>query len=160
MKKRHDNWITPKVAWKYLQPFIPSDKIIWEPFYCNGQSGIDLKELGFHVHHEPNEDFFKCNYGDIIISNPPFSQSTLEKTFKRLIDLDKPFVLLMPVGKLVNNYIRDIFKDVEPLQYIIPPERIVFSEYLDGEITKRRMNYPTIFYCYKMDLARTVNYIY
>lgn len=53
----HDDYMTPKSAWEAIHSYIPKDKMIWEPFYGDGKSGDYLKELGFHVIHEPM-DFF------------------------------------------------------------------------------------------------------
>jgi len=36
---KHDDYMTPKTAWEAIQNFIPKDKIIWEAFYGDGQSG-------------------------------------------------------------------------------------------------------------------------
>ncbi len=44
----HDNdWNTPKYAFDDIQHLIPKDKIIWEAFFGDGQSGKYLQELGF-----------------------------------------------------------------------------------------------------------------
>ena len=50
--------MTPKYAWENIKQFIPTDKIIWEAFYGDGESGNYLTELGFNVIHEPI-DFFE-----------------------------------------------------------------------------------------------------
>ena len=67
-----DDWMTPAHVWEDIKDFIPTDKVIWEPFYGNGQSGQDIRDLGFEVIHE-QIDFHEHNLGDIIISNPPFT---------------------------------------------------------------------------------------
>ena len=85
---KHDDYMTPKTAWEDIQNYIPKDKTIWEPFYGDGQSGRDLRELGFNVIHEPL-DFFENDLGEIIISNPPFSKSS--EVLTRLKELGKPF---------------------------------------------------------------------
>ena len=105
---KYDHYNTPTIAWDYIIPFIPKDKIIWEPFYSNGSSGKYLEQQGFNVIHI-NEDFFEKNYGDIIISNPPFSATNT--IIERLIILDKPFILLMSASKLHTKTLRNYFKN-------------------------------------------------
>ena len=87
---KHDDYMTPKYAWENINQYIPKDKVIWEAFYGDGESGKYLKELGFDVIHEPI-DFFESNEGDIIVSNPPFSNKS--KTMIRLKELDNVFLL-------------------------------------------------------------------
>ena len=69
---KHDDYMTPKSAWENILHLIPKDKVIWECFYGDGQSGENLRSLGLEVIHE-EIDFFENNEGDILISNPPFS---------------------------------------------------------------------------------------
>ena len=82
---KHDDYMTPKSAWENIKQFIPTDKVIYEPFYGDGKSGEYLRQLGFTVIHEPI-DFFENDLGDIIVSNPPFSKT--KDILKRLKDLD------------------------------------------------------------------------
>ena len=68
---KHDDYMTPKYAWEWIEDFIPKDKVIWEAFYGDGESGKFLSALGFNVIHEET-DFFTNNLGDVIVSNPPY----------------------------------------------------------------------------------------
>ena len=72
--KVHDDYMTPKYAWENIKQYIPKDKVIWEAFYGNGESGNYLREMGFNVIHE-EVDFFENDLGEVIVSNPPFSES-------------------------------------------------------------------------------------
>ena len=101
--KVNDEYTTPKSAWENIIKYLPTNKVIWEPFYCDGTSGRYLEELGFEVIHK-NEDFFENNHGDIVVSNPPFSLS--KKILERLVKLDKPFILLMTSNKLKSQYLQ------------------------------------------------------
>ena len=118
---KHDDYMTPKSAWDNIKQYIPTNKIIWEAFYGDGQSGSHLKDLGFETIHEP-VDFFENNLGEIIVSNPPFSLS--KEVMDRLAALDKPFILVMPQHKINTSYIRK-WQD-KGLQLIIPRKRIQF----------------------------------
>lgn len=121
---KHDDYMTPKYAWENISHLIPRDKIIWEAFYGDGESGKYLTELGFNVIHKPI-DFFKSNEGEIIISNPPFSQS--KEIMKRLKELDKPFIIILPSSKINTQYVRENYK-ISNLQIIIPRKRIHFNK--------------------------------
>ena len=90
---KHDDYMTPKYAWDNIKQFIPNDKVIWEAFYGDGNSGHYLTELGFNIIHKPI-DFFENNFGDLIVSNPPFSK--IKEILNRLEELDKPFIIILP----------------------------------------------------------------
>lgn len=151
---KHDDYMTPKYAWENIKQFIPKDKLIWEAFYGDGKSGNHLKELGFNVIHE-EVDFFENDLGDIIISNPPFSQ--VKEIMHRLLQLDKPFILILPSSKINTSYFR-AWKD-KHLQIIIPRKRIHFVKHIDGkqvENSKNACNFDCFYYCYKMDLPKDI----
>ena len=96
-----DDYMTPKSAWDNIKHLIPKDKVIWGCFYGDGKSGDYLKELGFNVIHE-EIDFFDNDKGDIIVTNPPFSQSKV--ILERLKKLDKPFIIILPASKICISY--------------------------------------------------------
>jgi len=135
---KHDDYMTPKYAWENIQQYIPKDKIIWEAFMGDGKSGDYLVSLGFQVIHNDN-DFFTSNHGDVIVSNPPFSQS--KEILIRLKQLDKPFILILPCSKICTQYIRENFKNTDSLlQIIIPRKRIHFNKQINGETPKNWKN--------------------
>jgi len=107
---KHDDYMTPKYAWENIQHLIPKDKVIWEAFYGDGESGKYLTELGFETIHEP-VDFFENDLGDIIVSNPPFSKC--KDVMNRLKELDKPFIVILPTSKICTSYIRENYKNSE-----------------------------------------------
>jgi hypothetical protein len=151
---KHDDYMTPKSAWENIKQYIPKDKVIWESFIGDGQSGRDLTEMGFNVIHE-EVDFYDNNLGDIIVSNPPFSQS--KAVMKRLLELDKPFIIIFPAPKICTSYMR-AWKD-KGLQIIIPKKRIHFKKLVDGVIPdnyKSSCNFDCFYYCYKMNLQRDI----
>ncbi len=150
---KYDDYMTPKYAWESIQEYIPKDKIIWEAFYGDSKSGDYLKELGFETIHEP-VDFFENDLGDIIVSNPPFSKS--KEIMKRLLVIDKPFILIFPSSKINTSYFRD-WKD--KIQIIIPPKRIHFQKLINGKVPenwKNACNFDCFYYCYKMDLPKDI----
>jgi len=158
-----DNWIklddymTPKSGWENIKDYIPDDKIIWEPFYGDGKSGEYLRELGFNVIHDM-DDFYNNDKGDIIITNPPFSQS--EKILKRLKDIDKPFILIMPTTKISTGYFKKYFKD--EIQIMIPKKRIHFMKLVNGAVPdgwKDQCYFDCFYYCYKMNLPKDILFL-
>lgn len=152
---KHDDYMTPKSAWENIKHLIPRNKVIWEAFYGDGKSGEYLKDLGFDVINEPI-DFFENNVGDIIVSNPPFSKT--KEVMKRLKELDKPFIIILPTSKICTSYIRENYKN-DKLQIIIPRKRIHFLKYIDGkpvEGWKNACNFDCFYYCYKMDFDKDI----
>jgi hypothetical protein len=154
---KYDNYMTPKYAWENIKDYIPKDKTIWEAFYGDGTSANYLRELGFNVIHE-DIDFFKNNLGDIIVSNPPFSRS--KEILKRLKELDKPFILILPVSKICTSYSREYFKS--NIQLIIPRKRIHFIKMSNNQIVdnwKNCCNFDCFYYCYKINLPNDIIWI-
>jgi len=156
--QNYNHFITPNYIWDDIKQYIPKDKVIWEAFYCNGESGDYLRSLGFDVIHEENVDFFKNNKGDIVVSNPPFE--TKKIIIERLVMLDKPFILLVPVSTICYQYSK-ILKD--KLQILIPKKRINFDRYNINTHEKIHKNsgatFDCIFICYKMNLEKDINWL-
>jgi len=155
---KHDDYMTPKSAWENIQHLIPKDKVLWEAFYGDGESGKYLTELGFDVIHEP-VDFFENNLGDIIVSNPPFSKS--KEVMGRLKELDKPFIIILPASKICSQYTRELYKDCG-IQIIIPKKRIHFNKLVDGkpvEGWKNACYFDCFYYCYKMGFDKDVMWL-
>ena len=154
---KHDDYMTPKYAWENIKDYIPKDKVIWEAFYGDGESGKYLTELGFNTIHE-EIDFFENDIGDLVVSNPPFSKS--KEIFTRLVELDKPFILILPSSKINTQYFRKLFsKHKDKIQIIIPRKRIHFTKLVDGkkpENWKNACNFDCFYYCWKMGLERDI----
>lgn len=157
---KHDDYMTPKSAWENIKQYIPQDKVIWEAFFGDGESGKDLEELGFNTIHE-DIDFFENDKGDIVVSNPPFTK--IKEILERLKELEKPFILIMPSPKLITQYFRKLFSnDDDPIQLIIPRKRIQFSKQIDGVIDpnqKNACNFDCFYYCWKINLDRDITWL-
>ncbi len=154
---KHDDYMTPKSAWENIKDFIPSDKEIWEAFYGDGSSGNHLTELGFNTIHQ-EVDFFENNLGELVVSNPPFTKCP--EVLARLVELEKPFIMIMPSSKINTQYFRRLFaKQESPIQIIIPRKRIQFIKMVDGKIDpnqEKKCNFDCFYYCWKMNLPRDI----
>ena len=152
--KDTDNYATDKKGWEIIKDYIPKDKKIYAPFYCDGKQKEYFKEMGFDIIHE-DTDFFSNTYDyDIIIDNPPFSK--WKEICKKLKEIDKPFILLsFPKIFLLKGF-TNLFK--EHLQLIIPTKRPTFTH-----LTNPKEGYTPPFgvwyFCYKMNLEKDLNYI-
>ena len=154
---KHDAYMTPKYAWENIKEYIPKDNVIWEAFYGNGDSGKYLTEMGFETIHEPI-DFFEEDRGECIVSNPPFSST--KEILHRLIELDKPFILIMPSSKINTQYFRKLFSNnKDKIQIIIPRKRIHFIKLVNGvkpEDYKSSCNFDCFYYCWKIGLSNDI----
>ena len=158
--RNNDNYYTPKCAWEQINHLIPKDKIIWEAFCLNAdlsKSGEYLSELGNKVVYDTNMDMLKNEpeKWDIIVSNPPFDKNIKIPVLKRMLELDKPFIIIMNSMNTFTKYIRDIFKDnLQHLQIITPKQKIQFIKLnTDNTITQtNNCSFYSIYLCYKMNL--------
>jgi hypothetical protein len=151
---KHDSYMTPKYAWENIQHLIPKDKIA---FYGDGKSGNHLKELGFSVIHEPIDFFTEPpKEWDMIVSNPPFSQS--KEVIHKLKEYNKPFIIIMPCSKICTSYFRETFMN-DRLQIVIPRKRIHFEKQIEGEKVeglKNACNFDCFYYCWKMGFEKDI----
>mmetsp|Transcript_23819 Transcript_23819/g.49284 ORF Transcript_23819/g.49284 Transcript_23819/m.49284 type:complete len:154 (-) Transcript_23819:71-532(-) len=150
----HDDYMTPLYAWEAVAHLIPP-RVIWEPFYGDGTSGEHLRSLGFEVIHE-DIDFFDHDYGDIIVTNPPFSKT--KTIIPRLKELNKPFIMIMPSSKICTKYVRESFGT--SIQIIIPHKRINFIKQEDGaDVESPGCPFDCFYYCYNIGLPRDIVFL-
>lgn len=148
-----DNYMTPNAVWDSIKHLIPKDKIIWECFYGNGESAKYLSKIGFNVESYDIDFFNETNFKyDILISNMPYSIKA--KVFQKLAEINKPFMMLVPVATMTKQYLKKYFKN--QIQIIIPERRIQFIK--NGKQTDR-CYFDTIFICYKMNLLSDIVFL-
>lgn len=130
-KSRFDNLFTPEHAVHTLIKYIPENKTIWE---CTdpGCSNIAkvLREYGHDVVStdiQTGFDFLNDKPAfdyDLIISNPPYSLKN--KFIKRCYDLQKPFILLLPLTTLEGIERGEMFRK-NGISVIVLDRRLDFT---------------------------------
>jgi hypothetical protein len=148
-----DNYTTDKKGWEIIKDYLPTDKKIWCPFYCDGKQKEYFTEMGYDIIHE-DEDFFENDKGDIIIDNPPFSK--MKEVAERLLLLNKPFILVLPTRYFGIKYFMSKFKN--DIQIIIPEFRPTFTM-LNEESTGYTPPGGTYYFCWKMNLDKDLIFL-
>jgi len=149
-----DNYATDKHGWEIIKDFIPNNKKIYAPFYCDGKQKQYFSEMGYDIIHE-DTDFFTNTYDyDIIIDNPPFSK--FKDICIKLKEDDKPFIIVGFSRVILMKWFQRLFKD--HLQVIIPFNRPSFTH-----LTNPKKGYTPPFgiqyYCYKMNLVKDLIFL-
>mgnify|MGYP003674276872 FL=1 len=151
----HDDYYTPFYAWEQITPILKKQgyKTIYEPmlFGSNAQSVNNLETLGFKVIGDTSWDFLKDPVPpkedwDIIVSNPPYDEipsfprreeSLKYRIVKKMIELDKPFIIILNSTNIFAKWFRDLFEPVEKhLNFIYPTAKIEFDKYEKGGVNK------------------------
>ena len=152
--KDSDNYITNKEDWEKIKEYIPKDKVIWSPFYCDGKQKEYFKDMGFDIIHQDKDFFSYIPEYDIMIDNPPFSKK--KEILTRIKEIDKPFILIIPSVMLCYKYFQNYFKD--DLQIIISLNRIKFR-HIDSTNKNYTPPYASFYFCYKMNLEKDLTFI-
>tara|TARA_R110000751_G_scaffold177800_1_gene284096 strand:+ start:662 stop:1174 length:513 start_codon:yes stop_codon:yes gene_type:complete len=165
-KNKSNEYYTPKSAWEDIIPYLPKDKVYLEPFNNINEptsllSKQYLQELGLNILDTPpyndktgENDFFN-NDGkdwDICIGNPPFSIK--QDIVKKLKELNKPFILILPTSTMNTGYFKNLFGD--KLQIVIPKKRINFNYYKDD---KKSCCFDCIYFCYNINLEKDLIFL-
>ena len=148
-----NDYYTQKKYWENIKHLIPKDKIIFESFLLNSNSkSIDyLNELGFNVVGNNKLNFLTDSLPefDIIISNPPFETKIKKQILQKLVEIDKPFIIVINIMNIFTKYYREIFKDkFKDLQIIKPNGKIKFEEYNNQTEELQNCNEPAFYNCY------------
>lgn len=153
-QKDSDNYATDKLGWEIIKPYIPDDKKIWSPFYCDGKQKQYFKEMGYDIIHQDKDFFSYTPEYDLVIDNPPFS--IMKEICFKLKELDKPFIIISFSKVILLKWFQKLFKD--DLQVIIPFTRPTFTH-----LTNPKKGYTppfgTQYYCYKMNLEKDLLFI-
>ena len=156
-----NDYYTPEYAWKNIKHIIPKDKVIWEACMLNSHKSNSpkyLSDMGYEVVYNCKMDMLKeqpDNF-DMIITNPPFETKLKLDILNRLVEINKPFILILNSMNIYSNYMRDIFKDnMKHLQFIIPKGKIHFDKLLEnGDLSHvKNTSFYCIYLCYKMNIS-------
>ncbi len=109
LDKDSDNYATDKKGWEIIQEYIPKDKLIWSPFYCDGKQKEYFEEMGYNIIHEDKDFFSYTPEYDILVDNPPFSK--MKDICFKLKELDKPFILVAFSKVILMKWFQKLFKD-------------------------------------------------
>lgn len=156
---KDNDFITPKSAWEDIIKYIPKDKEISMPFFCEGSCANDMKALGFNVIHQ-DEDFFKHDRGDCVIDNPPFEIK--KNIIETLVERNKPFILILPVSTICYKYAKILGDD---MQLLIPKKRIKFIHYDKTTQTKKAdyekysASFDCLYVAWRMDLPKDIIFL-
>ena len=129
-KEKNDELYTPDEAIYPILKYLDKGKIYWE---CTDFGGSNitkvLRENGFKVINtcKAEIDFLEdepldC---DVIITNPPYSIK--DKFIKRCYELDKQFLLLLPLTALEGKERNKLYKE-KGIELIILDKRINFMK--------------------------------
>lgn len=152
-----DELYTPVEAVEMILPYIPENvKNIWECTAIKESKVVKvLTEKGYNVitsHIEDGLDFFKYEPEeyDMIITNPPYSKK--DQFLKRCFELNKPFMLLLPITTLEGNKRGEMFNK-HKIQLLIPNKRFNFKP------EKKGAWFQTTWFCGKCNLENDINFI-
>ena len=121
--KTCDGWNTPKAAIDAVVHLIPQGSIVYEPFTNDtSKSHLYIHEHGFNTVSHVGDFYSNPPEFDIIVSNPGFSD--IQRCLSRLFELQKSFILIVPLSLLVRKYFRQ-YKD--KVSILIPAKRIQFQ---------------------------------
>lgn len=147
--KESDETFTPRLAVLPLIKYLDKDKIIWCPFDTEDSEFVKVfKENGFKViysHIDNGQNFFSYEPEekyDIIISNPPFSIK--DDILKRLYELNKPFMMLLPLPTLQGQ---KRFKYLKDTQALVFDKRINYYRDKDKQEVQKGVSFASIYVC-------------
>lgn len=151
-----DEYLTPRYA---VEPIIKYLKNKFNNILCpfdkqDSQYVRVLIKEGFRViySHKDDKDFFSYKTSDLndidcIVSNPPYSIKS--KVLKRLYELNKPFMMLLPQNCLQSKERTDLFIKYG-LEYLGFDSRICF--YTNNDLTSIKMgnSFGSGYFCWKV----------
>lgn len=158
---KYDDYYTTEETWRLIGDIIPRDKTIWEACMLNASKSKSpeiLKNItGSEVYFNTELDMLEGSIGsDIIITNIPFETNIKKKILARLVELDRPFIIIMNSCNMFSKYMRQIFgENIKHLQVITPSTKIHYAKLLEnGDFEfKKNTSFYSVFVAYKMNLS-------
>lgn len=147
----YDEIWTPNEALDFILPFIPNQWMLWDCAYGNGNLVNLLTERDRLV------TWFACNHDfindppaegwDCILTNPPYSKKI--QFIERCMELNKPWVLLLPVTTLGVRKCQKYLYDAE---IIFLPKRIDFTG-------KKAPWFAVAWFTWGLNLGKQLNFV-
>lgn len=146
---KNDECYTPYYAVEPIIKYIPKDKVVWCPFDEEWSAFVQLLRQNGNVvilsHLRDGYDFLNYEpfYYDIIVSNPPFSIK--DQIIKRLYELNKPFIILLPLNTLQGISRYKYFKD--GIQLLVFDQRIGYHNPENMISTVEASPFASAYFC-------------
>lgn len=137
----NDHFETPLQAYRDVQPLMDialtphEDPILYDPYYCDGQTKVLLHSLGYrNVIHE-KRDFYHDVENDtvpahhLLVTNPPYSEAHKQKCFEYVLQHlhhdGIPFCLLLPTYVATKSYFQQLLQQHDGdgdlrMAYLVP----------------------------------------
>ena len=152
---KYDDFYTPKWVWEKIVPLVSKDKVIWEACMLNAtkSKSMDIwREFGYEVVGNTEWDILTCDVPecDMIITNIPFENKIKKKVLTRLMEIGKPFIIIMNSMNTFAKYFHEIM-DLENTQIITPQRHLHFCK--DGEKEVKNTSFYSVFVAYKKNLS-------
>jgi hypothetical protein len=103
--------------------------LIYDPYFCEGSVIDRLSSIGFTNVYNAKEDFYKVydegrmpEY-DILLTNPPYSGSNMEKLVRICCASQKPWFLLMPNYVYTKDYYTSFLLSCSPSPFYVVPSK-------------------------------------
>ena len=155
-KKSNDDYGTSKMAYEFIKDFVPTGKVLYDPFYFNGSCVKYVEEVFApteFIHKDKDAFTWFPENVDFVITNPPFSRKY--EVLDWLLKKDVPFAVLLPLTTMCAQKFQKI-KGADKIQFVVTSRRVKFE--IKGQDKLGSANFDSTWFCYKMDLPRDVVY--
>ena len=129
------------------------------------KSKDNLITLGNTTIGDTTYDFFemynKLEY-DIIVSNIPYGLDLKKQILKKLVQIDKPFIIVMNSSNIHTNYFNNTFKHVrQHLQIVFPRGKLFFEKLISQDKTEllKKTSFSSVYVTYKMNIPNEKLYL-
>ena len=182
-----DEWQTCKESWASIAPLLGhfKKKRVWMPFYYDGVCAshlrqvihcvqgaliltvVGLVQVGFKDVYHKKRDFFALakdkaflSQIDVVIDNPPYTGEQMKTdVLKTLKEIDKPFVMLLPLTVLHSKLLRDVL-DTKHVQAIIPRRVMVRKSEAESEANAEDIPFKyLVWLCYRMNIKGGLQFV-
>ena len=151
----YDDYYTPSWVWEKITPLISKDATIWEACMLNSTKSKSMeiwRDFGYTVVGNTAWDILTCDIPDcdIIVTNIPFESNIKKRILVKLMEIDKPFIIIMNGMNSFSNYFHEIM-NLEHTQIITPKAKLHFQK--DGNKEEKNTSFYSVFVAYKMNLT-------